>query len=178
MLFLTISRLWHTLLNMIKGNTIDKEIISRHGVADVCVNPGTGHHSLHAAIAFNSGDVIINFCAGTTQKFATYLTIQTGVDEHITLEPGYLQYVNHSCSPNVFFDTSTFELVALKAIMPGKELCFFYPSTEWEMAQSFTCNCSIDGCLHFIKGAAYLSPEMLSKYKLTNFILQQLKQKT
>lgn len=30
---------------------------------------------------------------------------------------------------------------ALRDIQPGDELSFFYPSTEWEMAQGFECKC-------------------------------------
>jgi SET domain-containing protein len=40
-----------------------------------------------------------------------------------------MQYINHSCDPNVAFDTTAFKLVALKDIKAGDELVFFYPST-------------------------------------------------
>jgi hypothetical protein len=45
------------------------------------------------------------------------------------LNPEWLQYINHSCDPNVAFDTAAFKLIALKDVKPGDELCFFYPST-------------------------------------------------
>jgi len=153
------------------------EIISRHHVADVCIDSLTAHHSLHAAAAFNAGERILRFSALTTQESATYLTIQTGTNTHITLYPEFLQYVNHSCDPNIFFDTASMEVIALKPIQPGDELCFFYPSTEWEMAQPFLCRCESPDCLQFIDGAANLSTEILSKYRLTNFISEQLKLK-
>ena len=51
--------------------------------------------------------VICSFSAGITQSYATYLTVQTGADRHITLMPEFLQYINHSCGPNVFFNTAT-----------------------------------------------------------------------
>jgi hypothetical protein len=60
---------------------------------------------------------------------------------------------------------------------PGDEFTFFYPSTEWEMAQPFICNCGSEACLQLINGASHLSVETLSKYKLTDFIRQQVKQK-
>jgi len=59
---------------------------------------------------------------------------------------------------------------------PGDEFTFFYPSTEWEMAQPFICNCGSKDCLQLVKGAAHLAVETLSKYKLTEFIRQQVKQ--
>jgi hypothetical protein len=153
------------------------EVISRHNVADVCIDTITAHHSLHAAIDFKAGQSILRFSAMTTQESATYLTIQIGLNTHITLFPEFLQYVNHSCDPNIFFDTTLMELIALKAIQPGDELCFFYPSTEWEMAQPFLCRCGNTDCLQFIEGAANMSPEILNKYRLTDFISKQLKLK-
>jgi len=53
-------------------------------------------------------------------------------------------------------------------------MTFFYPSTEWDMAQPFTCLCGSSKCLGEIKGAAHIRPEILGTYKLTRFIQQQL----
>jgi hypothetical protein len=153
------------------------EVISNHIFADVVLNNETNQKALFATIAFKPGDVITNFSADKIQKYATYLTVQTGVNTHITLKPAFLQYINHSCSPTVFFNTTTMELVCLQAMQPGDELTFFYPSTEWEMAQPFVCNCGTAACIQLINGASHLSVETLSKYKLTDFIRQQVKQK-
>jgi hypothetical protein len=153
------------------------EVISKHNFADVLLNNESNQKSLFAAARFAAGDVICKFSAGTTQSFATYLTVQTATDRHITLMPEFLQYINHSCEPNVFFDTASMQLVCIRAMQPGDEFTFFYPSTEWEMAQPFVCNCGSTGCLQLINGASHLSVETLSKYKLTEFIRQQVKQK-
>ncbi len=153
------------------------KLISRHAIAETWFNTSSNHHSLHASDHFKPGDKIINFYADTIQKYATYLTVQTGRETHITLEPAFLQYINHGCDPNVFFDTTTMQLVCIKPIQPGDELRFFYPSAEWEMAQPFVCNCGSNNCLRLINGAAHLNAETLGKYRLTDFILQQIKQK-
>lgn len=153
------------------------EVISNHIFANVLLNKHSNQKSLHAAVGFTAGEVICGFSAGNTQSHATYLTVQTGAGRHITLIPDFLQYVNHSCAPNVFFNTTTMELVCLQSIRPGDELTFFYPSTEWEMAQPFVCNCGHAGCLQLINGASHLSVETLSKYKLTDFIRQQVRLK-
>lgn len=157
--------------------TSDKAVLSQHGFAVIMQNTASNQKSLHATVSFAAGDVISKFNAGTTQSFPTYLTVQTGVDTHITLMPEFLQYINHSCDPNAFFNTDTMELVALKDILPGDEFTFFYPSTEWEMAQPFVCSCGSKDCLQLINGASNLTIQTLSKYKLTNFIKQQVKQK-
>jgi hypothetical protein len=153
------------------------EVISKHIFADVVLNNDTNQKSLFAAVAFQPGDVITKFSADKIQKYATYLTVQTDTNRHITLQPDFLQYINHSCSPNTFFNTSSMELVCLQPIQPGDEFTFFYPSTEWKMAQPFVCNCGTAACIQLINGASHLSVETLSKYKLTDFIRQQVRQK-
>lgn len=153
------------------------EVVSNHVFANVLLNNTSNQKSLHAAVSFVSGDVICSFHAGVTQSYATYLTVQIFVDRHITLKPEFLQYINHSCSPTVFFNTTSMQLVCLRAMQPGDEFTFFYPSTEWEMAQPFVCNCGSAACIQLINGASHLSVETLSKYKLTDFIRQQVKQK-
>ena len=153
------------------------EVISNHIFANVLLNNSSRQKSLLAAVSFAPGDVVCRFDADITQSYATYLTVQTGANRHITLMPGFLQYINHSCAPNVFFNTASMELVCLQPMQPGDEFTFFYPSTEWEMAQPFVCNCGSTGCLQLINGASHLSVETLSKYKLTDFIRQQVRLK-
>jgi SET domain len=153
------------------------EVVSHHAFADVLLNTSTHQKSLNATTAIQPGEVISKFYAGITQSYATYLTVQTGVGTHITLQPEFLQYINHSCDPNVFFDTASMELICLKPLQPGDELTFFYPSTEWEMSQPFVCNCKSSNCLQLINGAAHLDTSTLQKYRLTDFIKQQAQQK-
>lgn len=149
-------------------------VFSKHSVADVMVNLTNNEKSLHITKPFKANEKIISFGAGTIQDFPTYLTVQIALKKHITLQPEYLQYINHSCNPNVFFDTETFELIALKNLEIGDELTFFYPSTEWQMTQSFNCFCASANCLQRINGAAFISKEILSTYRLTSFIKEML----
>lgn len=145
-------------------------ILHHQAFADVLQNNITGEKSLYAIKAFKQNEVLCSFSSGTVSSIPTYLTVQIRLNEHITLQPEFLQYCNHSCNPNVFFNTTTFEFVALKNISIGDELTFFYPSSEWKMTQSFACTCGSKNCLHTIKGAAYLSKEVLANYMLTDFI--------
>ena len=152
-------------------------IISHHGVGEVCRKISNGQNHFFAIRSFKPGDVIAGFSAGTISAEPTYLTVQVGIRKHITLDPEFLQYINHGCDPNVFFNTTTMQAVALKHITPGDEMTFFYPSAEWKMAQSFDCYCGSPRCLGKIRGAAYLSPEVQSQYRFTDFIQQQLAKK-
>lgn len=153
------------------------QVISRHGFAEVRFHATSGHHALHALCSFKKEEVITGFQAGTIHAVPNYLTLQVGEGQHISLAPDCLQYTNHSCAPNVFFDTSAMQLVALTDIEPGDELHFFYPSTEWEMAQPFVCHCGQPGCLQTISGASGLQEEQWKEYRLTEFIHARLREK-
>lgn len=152
----------------------DCTVVSQHTVAEVWLNNNTQQQSLHALVQLNPGDVISDFAGAELLASPTYLTVQVGHNRHILLKPQFLQYINHSCDPNVFFDTTAMQVVALKTIEPGEEFRFFYPSTEWEMDQPFVCNCGSSNCLQLINGASQLSDETLSTYRLSDYIQKQL----
>ncbi len=149
-------------------------IISNHGFAEICHNTINNQKSLHATIPFSKGDVLRQFEAREIKNTPDYLTVQTGRDRHITLLPEFIQYINHSCDPNVFFDTDAMLLIALKDINVKDEFTFFYPSTEWDMSQPFVCFCGSGDCLQNIRGARYLTPEQVNHYQLTGFIRKEL----
>lgn len=142
--------------------------------AEVVVNEATGQHALLSRFFFQKEQVITTFSAGNIFNEPNYLTIQINDDQHISLEPSYLQYTNHSCEPNVFFDTTNMVLIALRDIKAGEEFCFFYPSTEYHMARPFSCLCQSEKCLKLISGALHLSNDVLQNYRLNDFILKKL----
>ena len=153
-------------------------IISNHVFAERRQKYSNDQNALFAIRSFQPGEIIADFSAGTISSEPTYLTVQVGIDKHITLQPEFLQYINHSCGPNVFFNTTTMQLVALKEVQQEDEMTFFYPSTEWRMTQSFDCYCGSPKCIGKVKGAYYLSLELQSQYRFTDFIQQQLAKKT
>lgn len=159
---------------MTTAPTAEYTVISHHDIAEVRRKTSNGQNALFALRAYRPGELISDFSAGSISAEPTYLTVQVGVGKHITLQPEFLQYINHSCEPNVFFDTSSMQLVALKEIQNGEEMSFFYPSTEWIMTQSFQCYCGHPSCLGEIKGAAYLTKQEQERYRLTDFIQSQL----
>jgi hypothetical protein len=154
------------------------EIIINGEIAEVRQNNTGGAKSLHACKHFSAGEMFCTFQAEAVLPAATYLTIQVEENEHISLLPEYLRYTNHSCSPNLFFDTSRLIVECIKSIEPGEELTFFYPSSEWEMAQSFECCCGTSACIGKIQGAAHLSNEVLAHYRLTHYITRKLKERS
>jgi hypothetical protein len=91
------------------------------------------------------------------------------------MSPEYLQFTNHSCNPNLLYNTATMELECLRTILVGDEFTFFYPATEWKMSQKFECQCGEIDCIGLVQGAADTPVEILKKYKLTSFIQSNLK---
>ena len=159
---------------MITTTNPSYRLVSDHNFAVVRQNIDNNQKAFFAQRKYDAGQVVAEFSAGKIMSTPTYLTVQVDIDKHIMLQPEHLQYINHSCDPNVFFDTHAMHIVALKTIEEGDEMTFFYPSTEWDMAQPFTCFCGCTNCLGEIRGAAHINPETLSNYKLTRFIQQQL----
>ncbi|MBK8954904.1 MAG: SET domain-containing protein [Saprospiraceae bacterium] len=139
-----------------------------------------GTHQQNGLIAlknFKKDSIICHFSAAEVLPYPSRYTVQVGDEKHIILAPLFLEYINHSCDPNCFFDTKEFVLKAVKNIQSGEEFSFFYPSTEWDMDEPFDCHCGSDICLGQIQGAKYLSDNDFAQYRFTDFITQKL-QKT
>jgi len=148
-------------------------------VSDVAANLALcetlgGHRLLRATHPFAKDAVLHPFSAREYVPVATYLSVQVDDGRHIHLSPEFLQYINHSCDPNTFFDVKKGEIVCLRDIAAGEEITFFYPSTEWSMAQPFDCFCQTGRCLGKIQGAAYLDTDLIAQYQFAGHILDKL----
>jgi hypothetical protein len=136
-------------------------------------DPVSGHQSLRATQRLLKGQILTSFSHSQVLDTPTRFTLQVSAQEHILLSPPELLYTNHSCQPNLHFDTESMEVVLLKDVEEGEELCFFYPSTEWSMAEPFQCHCGAPDCLGLISGAAGLSDLILSGYRLSPYIREK-----
>ncbi|KAJ3214622.1 hypothetical protein HDU67_001430 [Dinochytrium kinnereticum] len=133
--------------------------------------PGEFSSKLVSQRAFGKGEEIVTLEGFTKGAEKRWSTVQIEEDQHIELNPeSGLVYMNHSCSPSVFVDTTNLRIVALKDLSPGSELTFFYPSTEWEMAQPFKCWCNAPDCVGVVGGAHALGEKALSKFKVNPHI--------
>lgn len=149
-------------------------VLSSHGFGEIREDMASLAKAFFSLQDFSPGDVLSPFNGAAILKEPTYLTVQVGEDEHIHLSPEFLQYINHSCQPNILFNTDTMQLECLRDIKAGDELCFFYPATEWDMAQPFECLCGSGNCIKQVQGAKYLTKDVLNNYKLTAFIQNML----
>jgi hypothetical protein len=157
---------------------IAEKTIKVSSYAEIRECPKTGSKSLHASVKLMTGQVFSSFGAKEICDRPNYLTVQIHDDRHIMLDPEWLQYINHSCEPNVIFDTTKQEAIAVRPIEEGEEITFFYPSTEWSMDRAFDCLCNSDNCLGTIQGAAHLPLEILTNYQLSDYIQQKLDSKS
>lgn len=62
-------------------------------------------------------------------------------------------------------------------LRPGDELTFFYPSTEWAMAQGFDCFCGTPSCRKRIDGAGSMRADDLKGFWLNGYIRDLLAEK-
>ncbi|KAL2020142.1 hypothetical protein VTK56DRAFT_8747 [Thermocarpiscus australiensis] len=107
----------------------------------------------------------------------SYATVQMGRDKHMDLNSDLL-YINHSCEPSLIFDTANMYIIAgPKGLQPGDELTFFYPSTEWHMAQPFDCLCGAPSCRGRISGAEDMTLEQLDGLWLNGHIRELLEER-
>ncbi|KAK2604592.1 hypothetical protein N8I77_007506 [Diaporthe amygdali] len=112
----------------------------------------------------------LSFPPCTLADEPTYATVQVGSNRHISLNSDLL-YLNHSCEPSLIIDTANMTILAgPQGLKPGDELTFFYPSTEWDMAQPFDCFCGSAACRGKIAGAKDMAPKQLEGLWLNGHI--------
>lgn len=168
-----------TLHRFTKQEPILMEIVrslqTKSNFAKIDFDPKLQQNRLISLKNFKKDSIICHFSYAEIMPEPNRYTVQTGEGKHIILSPLYLEYVNHSCEPNCFFDTTNFQFVCLRDIARGEEFTFFYPSTEWDMEEAFECQCQTKSCLGEIKGAKYLTNTQVAKYRFSDFIGAKLK---
>ncbi|RUS29700.1 hypothetical protein BC938DRAFT_480352 [Jimgerdemannia flammicorona] len=130
--------------------------------------------------AFAQGGTITRL-EGLTPGPKRYSTVQISRHEHVELNSDLL-YLNHSCVPNVSVDVEKMLVVALKDIIEGDELTFFYPATEWEIGITINVKPFVPlyrqpDCIKNVKGASALPSSVLMKYPLSKHIRELLEER-
>ncbi|KAI1268050.1 hypothetical protein F5Y18DRAFT_424366 [Xylariaceae sp. FL1019] len=128
-------------------------------------------------IALPAGAIFARINKVTAAESPTYTSIQTNLNQHVELNSD-LKYINHSCDPTLELDTETmeFKVARHRPLQRGDVLSFFYPSSEWRMAQPFECWCGAadEKCLGLIEGAEMMDPERLRAYHPNPHVVRQL----
>lgn len=100
----------------------------------------------------------------------TSICLRRGV--HIESDP--LWRLNHSCDPTAYFAAEALEVRAARAVMPGEQLTFFYPSFQWQSCTPFECRCGSPRCIGIYAGARHLAPDVLARYHLSASVREEL----
>lgn len=133
----------------------------------------------YSLVDLPAGALLAKINEATPGKKA-WTSVQTGRDTHIELNSD-LVFCNHSCAPSLNFDMHRMEVRVVdgRPLKRGDALTFFYPSTEWEMDQPFTCTCGAgEGvCNGVISGAKNMEKERLERYWLNPHIEQLLRER-
>lgn len=132
-------------------NNATKEITSWIQVKKV------DNYQLTVATKAVKKDSIVCDVTGNTMDSPDRYSIQTNRDQH-TAAPA-IKYINHSCDPNLYFDSASCTFKARFDIEQDEEITFNYNTTELSMACPFTCHCGADHCFQEIKGYEHLSIE-------------------
>lgn len=106
----------------------------------------------------DQGEALITF-EGKIVNHPTKTTLQIDDGKHLEGPGENDDFLNHSCTPNAYIDFTRCSLCALCAIPQGMEVTFNYLTTEWDMANKFTCQCEASHCVGFVRGFKYLTLE-------------------
>ena len=124
-------------------------------------------------ISLPPGPLFARITSATYSPRRSYSSVQATRDADIELNSD-LVFINHSCDPSLEFDMTRFEVrvVQHRPLHKGDELSFFYPSTEWDMAQPFDCGCGASDavCLKRITGAKTADESLPRRYWLNKHI--------
>jgi SET domain-containing protein len=124
-----------------------------------------GRKGLFAAVSIAKGEILIDLNGEETLPSPTRRSLQIGEGKHAFGSEETVGYLNHGCDPNVFLDFSCLCVRALKDIQAGEEAKINYAATEYEMHDSFRCDCGSPECLRMIGGFKFLTRDQQLKLK-------------
>ncbi|MBX3175455.1 MAG: SET domain-containing protein-lysine N-methyltransferase [Gemmatimonadaceae bacterium] len=115
-----------------------------------------------ARVAIAAGTPILRI-EGRLTDLPTRHSVQVGASQHIDpfdlfddaaqVEWRSWMYLNHHCEPNAELRERV--LVALRDIAEGEDVTFDYNTTEWELAEPFSCACGSPRCVGVVRGARF-----------------------
>jgi len=136
------------------------------GPRDRPARRGALHLAVVAAAARRRGAVRHRFPSIEKKRYS----LEIDEDVHGEILPTALRLMSHSCAPNLTFDLPNRRLLVIRDIAPGEQFSFFYPSTEWDMAEPFACWCGAPECIGNVRGAKHIDREVLRRYQLAPHI--------
>ena len=135
-----------------------------------------GRKGLFAVAPIAKDEILIDLNGEETLLSPTKRSLQIGEGKHAFGREETVGYLNHGCEPNVFLDFSCLCVRALRDIRAGEEVKINYAATEYEMHDSFQCDCGSPACLRMIRGFKFLTRDQQLKLKpyLAPYLLRRL----
>ena len=131
----------------------------------VGVMRAAGTYRVVAIRSISSGERLFPIEGERTDRPSRY-SVQIGKNLHIDLAIGLRaeeildrhpwRFINHSCDPSAL--VHNLEVVACREIQPWEEVTLNYNTTEYVIAERFTCRCGSVRCLGEIRGFKHLPP--------------------
>ncbi|KAI0112081.1 hypothetical protein GGR51DRAFT_54844 [Nemania sp. FL0031] len=124
-----------------------------------------------------AGAMFARITGVTTVWPPSWSSVQAERNLHLELNSN-LVFINHSCAPTLEWDMARMEIRVSKNrdLKKGDLLSFFYPSTEWRMAQPFDCWCGASECFGRVEGAARIDAQKLDSYWINRHIREMLEE--
>jgi len=135
-----------------------------------------GKNGLLALVSIDRNEILIDLNGEHYFLSPTRRSLQIGERRHVFGRDETVGYLNHSCEPNSFLDFSCLCVRALRDIQRGEEVKVNYAATEYEMHDSFRCDCGSSACLQMIRGFKFLTRDQQLQLKpyLAPYLLQKL----
>jgi uncharacterized protein len=96
-------------------------------------------------------------------------SLQIGQEEYIMCPTPFL-YSNHSCDPNGGLNMNL-EMIALRDIMPGEEICWDYSTSMLERSWEMICHCGSSQCRSIVRDFDLLPVHIQSRYLQLQVVL-------
>ncbi len=126
-------------------------------IAKLRVAKKNGKCGLFAVEPIRSDSMIIDLRDEELLATPTRRSVQIDEGRHVIGREETVGYLNHSCQPNTWIDLLGMCVRALRDIEQGEELTFNYLTTEYELHNSFHCDCGAPQCFGTIRGFKYLT---------------------
>ncbi|KAI9791532.1 MAG: hypothetical protein M1833_001516 [Piccolia ochrophora] len=150
---------------------------SHSDLINVVDRPGDFTSGALSLVNLPAGSLFTRITTATPVGNHAYSSVQVSSNAHIELNSDLI-YCNHSCAPSLIFDMARLEVRVVddKPLIVGDPLTFFYPSSEWDMAQPFDCTCGapMGVCKGRIAGAKHMTVADLDGYWLNEHIVRLL----
>ena len=135
-----------------------------------------GKKGLFALVSIDRNEVLIDLNGENYFLSPTRRSLQIGEKRPVFGRDETVGYLNHSCEPNSFLEFSSLCVRALRDIQRGEEVKVNYAATEYEMHDSFSCDCGSSACLQMIRGFKFLTRDQQLELKpyLAPYLLKKL----